>query len=277
MAYKTLLTVLPMTETSHALNPAIDLAIDFGAHLDIIVMGELLNPSDYFYASVGEDTWREHNINVYKQTEALVSEVEAKMQKKGVSGNVMAERQFPQMTSEVLSRYALMADLNVIPIESLKSASSMIHSYYRALVMTGRPTMIQTETPFNLKDPRPVLVAWDASPEAALAVHQSLPILKTANAVDLLIIEPEELDLGEHPGNDIAVMLARHGVKVTVKPQPRSKPTIAATLRQHAADTNAKIIIMGAYGTTRIKAWLFGTVTQEMVEKSAVPLFFSHR
>ncbi len=277
MDYQTFLTVLPVNEDINNLKPAIELVKDLDAHLDIIIVGELLSPSDYFYGGIADDSWRLHNAEIYKSSEQLVEDVEGLVKKHHLSANVVAERQFQPMTGEILCRYALCADLNLLNKKSLLTNSDTMRSFYRALIDSGRPSIILTDNPANIRSPETIMIAWDGKPEAAAAIHQSLPILKAAKNVDVVMIDPEALNMGENPGNDVAVFLARHDVNVIVKPMTKTKDTIAETLMQHATDSDANLIIMGAFGTHRLREWLMGGITQQILEGTDRPVFLTHR
>lgn len=73
----------------------------------------------------------------------------------------------------------------------------------------------------------------------------------------------------------MAVYLARHGVKVTVDRLPPEGDSVADVLRRHAVDTAAEMIVMGAYGHSRLRERIFGGVTRSMIEDPPLPLFMA--
>ncbi|TGV78059.1 universal stress protein, partial [Mesorhizobium sp. M2D.F.Ca.ET.145.01.1.1] len=88
----------------------------------------------------------------------------------------------------------------------------------RTLFSSGKPILLVPEGTRPTLKPKRVLVAWDARLESSRAVRQSLDMLKGAEDVRLVIVDPieDEFHHGEEPGADAAAYLARHGVKVTV-------------------------------------------------------------
>ena len=90
-----------------------------------------------------------------------------------------------------------------------------------------------------------VLVAWNASREAARAVHDALPILQRANKVTVVTIEPGAA--GRIPGADICTYLSRHGV---IPGELAIGDTILNALADHGAD----LVVMGACGHTLVCA-----------------------
>ena len=125
--------------------------------------------------------------------------------------------------------------------------------------------------------PKCVLVAWDASLEASRAVRESLDILSAADEVRVVMVDPieDERHHGAEPGADVATYLSRHGVKVAVDRLPSSNHSFAEVLRQHAVDTGADLLVMGAYGHSRLRERIFGGVTRSMIEDTGLPIIMA--
>lgn len=123
-----------------------------------------------------------------------------------------------------------------------------------------------------------VLIAWNAGREAARAVHDALPILRRAAAVELAVFDPERTPRGhgEEPGSDIALYLARHGIKVTVHGQSGAGFDVGAQILSRAADLGADLVVMGAYGHSRMRELVLGGVTRTMLEAMTLPVLMSH-
>ncbi|RSZ56375.1 universal stress protein [Massilia atriviolacea] len=124
---------------------------------------------------------------------------------------------------------------------------------------------------------RRITVAWNASPEAVRAIVSALPMLRRASQVDLVLFDPAgEGELhGAEPGADIALYLARHGVAVEVTVQQAGADEGAA-LRAFGAARNADLIVMGAYGRSRLREIVLGGMTRSMLADSAIPLWMAH-
>ena len=86
--------------------------------------------------------------------------------------------------------------------------------------------------------------------------------------------EPAKSD--ELPGADIARHLARHGAKVEVKRIASAQIDIASTILSHAADASADLLVMGGYGHSRMREFLLGGVTREILASMTVPTLMSH-
>jgi nucleotide-binding universal stress UspA family protein len=141
----------------------------------------------------------------------------------------------------------------------------------------GRPVLL---TPalgeFDTVGNRP-LVAWNGSMEAARAVTAAIPLLKRAQKVTLALFDPAigNDDHGEEPGADIALYLARHGVQVEVQRSDVSVDTGNAILSL-AADINADLLVMGAYGHTRLREMMLGGATRTVLASMTLPVLMVH-
>lgn len=146
------------------------------------------------------------------------------------------------------------------------------------VLSTGRPLLL---VPYAGRFPsvgKNVLVAWNAKPEAARAVTDALPLLARANSVQVMAFDPEgnRSGHGENPGADIALYLARHGVKATASRQHCGSDEVGVQILSRAADIDADLIVMGAYGHSRVRELVLGGVTRTILDSMTVPVLMSH-
>ena len=122
-----------------------------------------------------------------------------------------------------------------------------------------------------------IFVAWNATREAARALTDSLPLLKRAQAVDVVVFDAHaDSAHGQMPGADIALYLARHGVKVNVSQQSGTGIEVGEQILSRAADFQADLIVMGAYGHSRMRQLILGGATSTLLESMTVPVLMSH-
>jgi nucleotide-binding universal stress UspA family protein len=121
-----------------------------------------------------------------------------------------------------------------------------------------------------------VMVCWDGGRAATRAIADSLPLLKMAKQVDIVIVAGKREDNKEIPGADLGQHLARHGLKVDVKRLTSPDIDVNSTLLSYAADTNADMIVMGGYGHSRLREFVLGGVTREILSSMTVPVLMSH-
>lgn len=145
-------------------------------------------------------------------------------------------------------------------------------------MQTGRPLLIVPDR-INWLDLRSVLVAWKDTPEARRAVADALPMLRKAK--DVAIVEIPEADDDRSASmarvSDVAAWLARHGVTATARvPEAACSEPAAVELERLASDVGAGLIVAGAYGHSRFRELILGSVTQYLVTQTARCVLLSH-
>ena len=146
----------------------------------------------------------------------------------------------------------------------------------RLLLAAGRPALvIPYAGDFPAVGTR-VLVAWNASREATRALTDAIPILREAKQVDVIAFNPKDAPHGEVPGADIGLYLARHGIKVSVSQQTAEDVDVGNQLLSRAADLDSDLVVMGAYGHSRMKELILGGATRTVLNSMTVPVLMSH-
>ncbi len=122
-----------------------------------------------------------------------------------------------------------------------------------------------------------VLVAWNGSREAGRAVQDALPLLAMSGAVTVLLVDPEE-DADIEAAEDLVAHLARHGLraKTQVIRHQLATSLVADTLLAQIARLDADLLIMGAYGHSRLREMILGGVTRDILRNMNVPVLMSH-
>jgi nucleotide-binding universal stress UspA family protein len=141
----------------------------------------------------------------------------------------------------------------------------------------GKPVLIVPYAgEFPTLGERP-LIAWDGSLQAARAVAGAIPLLRRAGNATLAVFAPETGSHahGEEPGADIALYLARHGVKVDVQRHP-APIDVGNAILSLAADLNADLLVMGAYGHSRLREVMVGGATRTVLETMTLPVLMAH-
>jgi nucleotide-binding universal stress UspA family protein len=173
--------------------------------------------------------------------------------------------------------HARYADLVVVGQPDEKDASGVEPDFVgRLLLAAGRPVLVVPYAGSFADTGKRVLVAWNASREATRALTDSIPLLREAEAVHVIAFDPAAAAHGEVPGADIGLYLARHGIKVTVSQQSAPDVDVGNQLLSRAADLNADLIVMGAWGHSRLQELVMGGVTQTILQSMTVPVLLSH-
>jgi nucleotide-binding universal stress UspA family protein len=203
----------------------------------------------------------------------LKAAFEAALAREGIMGEW---RQVEGATPEILALHGRYADLLVLGQDDPESNSADLLE--TVLFDSGRPVLA---IPFagNFKSiGKRVLVGWNASREATRALHDALPLIAKAENTTVFLANPKR-GLGAHgeePGADIARHLARHGLKVEVAKAVAEDVADSALLLNHASDMGADLLVMGAYGHSRLREFILGGVTRSLLREMTIPVLLSH-
>jgi nucleotide-binding universal stress UspA family protein len=122
------------------------------------------------------------------------------------------------------------------------------------------------------------LVAWNGRREAARAVFDALPILQLAKSVKVVQVNPqsEREPTQDIPAVDVCAALARHGVKCEATAQVKPRAGVGETLLGLTRDYGADLLVMGCYGHTRMREFVFGGASRHVLANMSVPVLMSH-
>jgi len=179
---------------------------------------------------------------------------------------------------EALTMAARYADLLVVgqatPDNDVGTPANLPESVALA---TGRPVMVVPHIGAAKPPGKKVMLCWNASRESARAASDAMPFLKAADEVVVLIVDPKGANgHGAEPGADVATWLVRHGVKVTVQREFGADADIGNVILSRAADLDIDLIVMGAYGHSRMRELVMGGVSRTLLSSMTVPILMAH-
>jgi len=275
--------MLPITGSAgdgNAITAAVALAANYGARVSVVQPVNLPLPIPGPWGITPDSTLNEMYAKVRAEGAKQAIGLRNRLDKERISWEVrVAEAKFvePPRAIALQARYA---DLSVMtaPTRGADDAA-LVHAFFSALLFeSGRPVLVipphnTIELPL-----RHVVVAWKPGREATRALHDALPLLTGATSIDVITIDPVvgDMDHGADPGVDIATHLARHGLTVNVVNRPRSDHTVATALLRHAAESGAQLLVAGGYGHSRLREWVLGGTTRELLQAIHLPILFSH-
>lgn len=118
------------------------------------------------------------------------------------------------------------------------------------------------------------LMAWDGSQEAEAALRSAIPLLKMADAVQVVTVE--EVGKDAFPATDALKYLSRHGIEAELSCRPRQGHSVEEVLMRIVGDLAIDWVVMGAYGHSRLRETVFGGVTRRLLRDTPVPLLLAH-
>lgn len=278
MAFKTILTITGAHSGNGDIKLAAGLCEDVGAHLSVLVVTLAAPPPIGDYAAPMSNAWMEERLADLESLDQRTAEISSLLAATAVSADITSDYTETAWGEEIIGRRASYADLTIVGPDLLSGGTLKDKTIEGALFFSGKPMLLVPEGSQPTLHPKIVMVAWDSRIEASRSVREALDILIAANEVRVVLVDPidGERRQGAEPGADIATYLARHGVKVVVDRLPSSGQTVAEVLQQHAIDTSAELVVMGAYSHSRLRERIFGGVTKSMLKDLPMPLFMAH-
>lgn len=273
MPYKTLLVHLHDERRAEAqLEPAIELATRYNAHLKGLYVRTGNPGAAYAPQAPG----------------ALVAE------KRSRGAEIAAT--FARMTAmgQFVAEWRLLEDahydLSAAVVEHGRTADLVVvgqadpdHNLYPGLdfpqhlaLEIGRPVLV---IPYAGRHPmvgRNVVIAWKAERASVRAVFDALPLLQGAQTVHILEVRRREEEQALGTAVVIAESLARHAVKATIRTSIAPDISIGDEILSRLADLGADLLVMGAYGHSRMRELVFGGVTRHVARHMTVPTLFAH-
>jgi nucleotide-binding universal stress UspA family protein len=173
------------------------------------------------------------------------------------------------------SRYA---DLVVVSQRAADAKDATLSDDLPEIVVmgSGRPALIVPHYGTFPAAGGRVMVAWNRTRESARAVHDALPILTRASSVVVMEVNPRTGDNPHIAGADIATHLARHGVKAEVSSTVADDIEVGDAILSRISDLGADLLVMGAYGHSRLREYAFGGATRHILQHMTVPVLMSH-
>ena len=140
---------------------------------------------------------------------------------------------------------------------------------------SGRPTLL---VPQDLPPPRyqHVMIAWDGSRVATRAVADARDFLRLAKTVTIAVVTDEKTLPDEDPGLNLVDYLDRHGINSTVALVQTLRQPIGQVLQDHALEIGADMMVMGAFGHSRMRDFVMGGATAGVLRDLKLPVLLSH-
>ncbi len=279
MAYKSILTITTDPDGAAAqIDAAVALARREDAHLDVLCIGVDQTQTGYYYAGATAILTQE----AYNQAKEEAAAAEAAVRKRLAAEDIRwavdtAVGQIGALSRPVALQ-ARFSDLVVLSKPYGAQGGAAAEAIVEAALFEGRaPVLVLPEGYSGADYGQRIALAWNQSDEALIATRAALPILKSAAAVDITIIDPpahgpERSD----PGGMLSQLLSRHGVHAEVSVLAKTLPRTSEILSRHVRDINADMVVMGAYSHSRFREAILGGTTRNMLEHTEVPVFMAH-
>lgn len=206
----------------------------------------------------------------------LLAAFKTEAQRHGIFQDAIVKECGPAEVPDTLVAAARLRDLTLVPVP----VGDMIDQWFAEAIIfgSGRPTMI---LPHERKRRGAVsldvaIVAWDFSRAATRAIADAMPMLQRAKRVHVLTVGNEKALDPDQSGSELAAYLARHGIETVVDHVDAAGRKIGAVLEAQIDKSQADVLVMGAFGHSRLRQFVLGGATRSMLMTPPVPVFLSH-
>ncbi len=207
---------------------------------------------------------------------SVVADFTAAAAKHGIAHAHMIDACASSALGDVVTEHARMHDITIIPV----GADLGVKHYVAECVIfgSGRPTLIMPEIPQRSGPLRldTIGVAWDFSRPAARAVADAIPILRQARTVRVVTVTQEKAIGTGRSSTELAKHLAYHGIKAELEEEKAAGRSIGQALEEWAAACQIDVLVMGAYGHSRLRDFVLGGATKSVISQPKLPVLLSH-
>jgi nucleotide-binding universal stress UspA family protein len=281
MSYKSLFCAAVSPEgLAGPITAATQIALQSDAHLDVLALGVDRTQVGYSYVGSGAVIIAAAMDRAEDDARTTEKAVNAALAAQPPGLRVAVETAVCQLgtLTDIVAARALYADLVVLPQPYGKARGVEDEAVIEAALFQGMaPVLVVPDAGMPSADPRRIVLAWNQSREAMIAARRAMPFLKRAASVQIVVIDPpahgpERSD----PGGLLCQLLVRHGVRAEVLVLAKTLPRVSEVLSRHLRDTNADMLVMGAYGHSRFREAILGGATRDLLEEAQVPVFLAH-
>jgi nucleotide-binding universal stress UspA family protein len=269
-------TSYPHPTSAASIKPAVDFAVAIGASISAIALEVSIPTSVGFLAEGIVDV--AGMIEAARQKSAIAAQelldiFEQAATGQGVLGDCVLKRCTTAEAPALLVGQSHVRDLTIVPLGEVDGVERW---YTEAIIFgAGRPVLVLPRSgPAPVLDS--VLVAWDGSRASARALADALPVLVRAKRVSVVTVVNEKPIDGGAMGIELTRHLARHGVRSDWREVDARGRDIGDVLRAVIAEHQCDLLVMGAYGHSRVRDFILGGATKSLLADAPVALFVSH-
>lgn len=278
MSLKSILSVIRPDEDQIALTKAVELARAANGYLNILVADEMPVPMVSAYDMVNTDIWARQSDEARAAVKDRTDAVEKLLAQDNVKGSVFGTVAQAANFSDVVGRAARYNDLTFILSGEDTDKRLREAVIGGALFESGSPILMCSKEQTPNPAPERVVIGWNATPQSGRAVRGAIDILKFAQEVTAVLVDPEPsfTGHGEEPGANIAAYLGRHGISAEITRLPSQGQSVEDILRRSVSDTGAEMLVIGGYSHSRLRQRIFGGTTSSIMERPPCPIFMAH-
>jgi nucleotide-binding universal stress UspA family protein len=244
------------------------------AHVTFRILGHHFDPPYSLAPQFVGSLLGSANAEEKKRLEHAESALMVQLSSSGLGYDLRTAQLSQAGAIDVAAMQGRLHDLTIVdsPVDFFAVGRALVEEL---LFQSGRPLLVIPAGVTAFKAKR-IVVAWDGTARAARALNDAMPLLTSAEYVELASVMKEK-DLSRLvPGAEVAPHLSRHGIDATVANVDALNGDAGKALRNRAKLVGADMIVMGAFAHSRWRQMVLGGVTDSMLSASEIPVFMSH-
>jgi len=273
---KTIYTITTPSADISSIEKIADYAMSIQAHLIVDVVSLAIAMPSSVYPGV-ETMAGEFAFDVAdRKARAHSLLVKEKVSERGLSVSTATICQPSALIASEVGKRALYSDIAILPDQG-NFPEGLYHRCIEGVLFdAGVPIMVLPGGMTEAINFDKVLVGWYPNSHSARAVRGLTGLLTDQSDVHIAVVDPTEVIFGPNPGNDIATVLARKHFQVSVERVSSNSDTIGMSLARAAVDFDADVLVIGAYGHSKLREVLFGGTTRSLLDSPPCPVLLCH-
>ncbi len=217
----------------------------------------------------------EHRKSV-ANARALIEAFESAAAKRGVPHEHYVEACENAQVPDIVTEYARLSDVTLIPVGHEAGFQQFIAE--TVIFHAGRPVIVLPTPPKRAASGafERIGVAWDFSRPAARALADAIPLLQNAKTVRVVTVTDEKEIETRRSGAELARHLSFHGIEVVPDVEHAAGRSVGRVLEDYASARELDLLVMGAYGHSRMREFILGGATNSILNNPPLPVLLSH-
>ena len=258
---------------------AIDYAVSLANAFDARVTGVAFAYEKMPTGFLGDERWVGSVEQLHKEADEAAQASVARFENAARSAGITMETRRIETTfsgtADEFGRMARRYDLSVVRQARPGTGTSDHLIVEAALFDSGRPVLIVPRAHKGAASFNRIALCWDGSRAAARAAADAFPFLRFAKAIEIVTVENQTTD-NEIPGADLVDHLMQHGLAAEARRIAVSGVDVPSRIISYAADASTNLLVMGAYGHSRLREFVLGGATRGVLAGMLVPTLMSH-
>jgi nucleotide-binding universal stress UspA family protein len=276
--------ILVHIPTERPMRPVIDgsvsLAKDFSAHVDAVAIGYISTSAAYVVngsaAAAVAAVFEMEQERAAERASAALAVFETEARNAGISYATRSIADMPGEAAASIGVTARLYDLAVVAQPEAERQTSDNTISTEILIQAGAPVLFIPHIFRGVFKAKRIGICWDGSRLAGRALRDAKPFLAQADTLIAISINGADSVPPEASAQELSRHLARAGLQIKSIDLPASRSDIQPSILSRAADENIDMLVMGAYGHSRLREGILGGVTREMLRTMTVPTLMSH-